>query len=335
MSFINAATLANLACEANRAPSVHNTQPARWHVDQDGSILIACDLARVLATGDPLARDAGLSCGAAVEGTVMALARRGIGCDVEDLWALQNTAVLPGHRLAARLTPNGPGFEDDLERFADNRFTWRDRFLPADPQAQRLLADWAGATSDVTVVQSRDGIDWLARQNDETSMVFFRNRAFREELVGWMRLDPSRADYWSDGMNREAMRMGALTARAAGLLLGTSLFEAADSVGLGKALTAETGKTLSASTIVLFHRPATESPVVTGRAFYRFWLNLTRLGFAAWPMAALADHPESAAAITHRFGIDPDRRLVNVLRCGFAPQQPVRKARLTPGDLLI
>ena len=335
MNFMDAATLINIAVEANRAPSVHNTQPARWHLSSDGAILLACDLSRVLAAGDPLMRDAGLSCGAAAEGTVMALGRRGVTCDVEDLWAAHDTQTIAGHRLVARIAPSGPGFEDDLERFADQRFTWRDRFRPAAEQAQRLLAEWARGTTDVTVLQQRSDVAWLARLNDETSMGFFRNRAFRDELVSWMRLNPSAPDYWADGMNREAMRMGALTARAAGLLLGTSLFETVDALGLGKALTAESARTRSASAIALFHRPPTESPVLTGRAFYRFWLNLTRLGYAAWPMAALADNPESAAAIQQRFAVDPERRLVNVLRCGVAPAVPGRKARLEAEQLVI
>lgn len=332
---INASLLAEIATEANRAPSVHNTQPARWQLAGDGAILIACDLSRVLAHGDPLLRDAGLSCGAAAEGTVMALARRSMGALVEDVWIAQDRQTLPGYRIAARIIPGGTGAPDDLERFAASRFTWRDSFKPASGQAQRLLAEWASHTPDVTVVQDSGNIDWLAALNDETSMSFFRDRAFRAELVNWMRLDPASERYWADGMNREAMRMGALTAKAAGLLLGTGLFEAMDRIGLGKALTAETAKTSSASSIALFHRAADESPLATGRAFYRFWLNLTRLGFAAWPMAALADHPESAAAIVARFGINPDRRLVNVLRCGVGAQAPARKARLKVEELVL
>jgi hypothetical protein len=112
--------------------------------------------------------------------------------------------------------------------------------------------------------------------------------------------------------------MSALEGFGAGVVLGTGLFEAIDALGLGKVLTGEKSKTQSAAAIALFHRPREESPVESGRAFYRFWLNLTRLGFAAWPMAAVADHAQSAEICSRHFAIPAERRLINVLRAGFA-----------------
>ena len=75
---MDSALLARIVTTANLAPSVHNTQPARWHAAADGSILIMADLARQLSVSDPSHRDMGVSCGAAVEGTVMAHMRAGI-----------------------------------------------------------------------------------------------------------------------------------------------------------------------------------------------------------------------------------------------------------------
>jgi hypothetical protein len=71
---------------ANQAPSVHNTQPARWRPAVD-HIKIACDPTVALSVGDPDGIDAGLSCGAAVEATVLALSAHGIGALVEECWA--------------------------------------------------------------------------------------------------------------------------------------------------------------------------------------------------------------------------------------------------------
>lgn len=68
-----------LVSQANLAPSVHNTQPARWSFAGD-KIEILADPSTFLTIGDPSLRDAGLSCGAALEGTVIAL--KSMGFDV-------------------------------------------------------------------------------------------------------------------------------------------------------------------------------------------------------------------------------------------------------------
>lgn len=332
---IDLVRLQQISAAANRAPSVHNTQPVRWRLENSTSILIACDLSRVLPAGDPTGRDAGLSCGAALEGTMMALGDLGVAGEVTDLWRVGDEMTIPGHRLAARIALGKGGKADPLNIFADMRFTWRDKFSQANAATLDGLTRWAKIETDVTVVKNRDDIAWLSALNDEASMRFFRDRSFRYELVNWMRLDPSAASYWADGLNREAMRMNALTGKAARLLLGTRLFNILDVIGLGKTMTSEGAKTRSASAIALFHRPADESPVTTGRHFYRFWLNLTRLGCAAWPMASLADNPDCAAQIGLRFHIAPEHRLVNVLRCGIAPEAPARKARLNAVTLIV
>jgi hypothetical protein len=95
-----------IVATANLAPSVHNTQPARWRLAKDGSILVLADLKRQLLSGDPSGRDMGVSCGAALEGTLMALGEAGIGVQaVDDLWAANDIASFPGFRLPRGLTP--------------------------------------------------------------------------------------------------------------------------------------------------------------------------------------------------------------------------------------
>jgi hypothetical protein len=193
--------------------------------------------------------------------------------------------------------------------------------------ASQALQAWAKQAEDVTLAHAPQDIAMLAALADDAGMVFLRDRAFRRELVGWMRLTRSDPRYDADGLNLDALRMSALEGFGAKAVLGTGLFEAIDALGLGKALTGEKSKTQSATAIALFHRPREESPVESGRAFYRFWLNLTRLGFAAWPMAALADHAESAYICSRHFAIPSERRLINVLRAGVAGAV-LKRARL-------
>jgi nitroreductase len=322
------ALLSRIVATANLAPSVHNTQPARWHAASDGSIPVMAELARHLSAGDPYRRDMGVSCGAAIEGTVMALADAGIGvAAVDDLWAVNDTVAFPGFRLAARIVPSGTAQPSLLNGHVANRFTWRSHFKSAAMDASQALQAWAREAEDVTLAHTPQDIAMLAALADDAGMVFLRARAFRRELVSWMRLARSHPRYNTDGLNLDALRMSALEGFGAKAVLGTSLFEAIDALGLGKALTGERAKTQSATAIVLFHRPREESPVESGRSFYRFWLNLTRLGFAAWPMAALADHAESAYICSRHFAIPSERRLINVLRAGVASAVP-KRARL-------
>jgi hypothetical protein len=266
---IDIATLKALAAEANRAPSVHNTQPARFALDAAGRILILADLTRHLTIGDPSSRDMGLSCGAALEGLVMALAARGMGSAVEDLWA-DGTIWRPGHRLAARLTLAGTAEPPALAAFAEKRFTWRGAFSPATPDTLASLEDRASQADDVTLASSRDALAFIAALNDAASLTVMRERAFRDELVAWMRLSPNHPACARDGLNLEALRMGRLEGAVAGKMLASPLFALADRLRLAKPLVSETAKTMTATACLLFHRADGESPVTTGRAFYRF-----------------------------------------------------------------
>lgn len=318
---------------ARLAPSVHNSQPARWRFEPEGDILILADTQRFLAAGDPGGRDALLSCGTALEGTVMALAENGFGVVLaEEVWSEETQ----GERLrpVARLTTMQGATPLPLARWADKRFTWRGRFQPVPPETAEAFAAWAEARDDVISITALQDRATLSDLNDAASLRVMRGPAFRHELLDWMRLDPAHPHYGVDGMSREAMQMGALEARGARLVLGTGLFPLLDGLGLAKALLGERDKTLSAGSILLFHRPETETPVATSRVFYRLWLEIARLGLAAWPMAALADDPEAAARCRSLFSIPDADRLVMAFRIGVAGGA-VPRARLDVSNLIV
>lgn len=334
MKRIDAAALADLAGLANLAPSVHNTQPARWALDDEGRILLVADLSRQLQIGDPSGRDLGLSCGAALEGMVMALAARGTGTVVEDLWNDNILSWRHGYRLVARLIPDGEAIVPQLGDWIEKRFTWRGPFAPASPETVAAVERWAAEAGDVTHACGHDDLSFLATLNDQASLSIMRDRAFRDELVAWMRLSPAHPAYRFDGLNLEVLRMGPFEGAVAGRVLGSPLFALADRIGLAKTLVTEAAKTMTATACLFFHRPAQETPVASGRAFYRFWLGFTRFGLAAWPMAALADTDRTADILTKRFMFPADHRLINVLRVGPAPST-LPKFRLPPAELVV
>lgn len=309
---------------ASLAPSTHNTQPARWALD-GSDIVIARDPGVALPVGDPTARDAGLSCGAAVEATVLALSAHGIGADVTDLW--EDDAPGGGLQPVARLGLTEGAAMDGLGRRLEERFTWRGLF----DAAQVDLFGWS--RSDATLVTDRAGRERIAEQNDWASHEIMQDRAFRRELVAWMRLSDRHPRRDFDGLSRAAMRMSAGEALAAPHALGW-LWPVLGAVGATKGLTAEAEATRSAPVIACFHRPAGESPVVSGRAYLRMCLEAASLGLAGWPMAALSDHPETRGQICAAYGIGPDRRLVQVIRFGKPTGAPPPRARRPLSELI-
>ncbi|MHA7651107.1 Acg family FMN-binding oxidoreductase [Mycobacterium sp. ML4] len=101
--FPDEGTIRTVLTLASRAPSVHNTQPWRWRVGMS-SLHLYSDVGRQLPHTDPDGRDLILSCGAALNHCVIALAAIGWQAKVA---RLPNPAD-PTHLAALELTPHLP-----------------------------------------------------------------------------------------------------------------------------------------------------------------------------------------------------------------------------------
>ncbi len=308
---------------ARLAPSVHNTQPARWRLHGD-TIEILLDSSVALAVGDPDHRDALLSVGAAIEATFLALLEHGWTAEA----VRANPAATDGLRSVATLSLTRGGEPDALAAQLDRRFTHRG---PCDAGPHPLVG-WT--RSDAVLVTDRTRIADLARLNDAVSLRIMAHRPFRRELLHWMRLSPRHPRYALDGMSRAALRMSPGIAFGARLTLGP-LWGLCHALGLTRGMTAEADATNSAAVVACFHRPREEDPVMSGRAYLRMWLEATSLGMAGWPMAALADDADSNAEVCRLVGIGADRRLVQVIRFGptTAPMPP--RARRPLRELIV
>ncbi len=82
-----------LIAEAGRAPSAHNTQPARWRILPDARVMLFEDTRTRLVIGDPDGRDSRVALGAAFEGLQIALSRRGLGLTTLELSGSEDTSV--------------------------------------------------------------------------------------------------------------------------------------------------------------------------------------------------------------------------------------------------
>jgi len=321
--------LEDLVAEARLAPSVHNIQPTRWRRDGD-TVLVLADETRRLPVADPSGHDVRLSHGAAIEGLSLALGRRGLR-----IAALDTTLDTgPEQGIIARITLTTGGAEDPLATSIASRMSWRGTFRQPDPELPQRLARLAEAADDLIVIAEMDSVTEVAQLADRAAFHFLCDDAHRGELLQWMRLSRSDPRYGYDGLDAQALALGRIEAFAASLVLGP-LFPALRRLRLAAPLTGERGKTASGA-IALFHRPSGEDPLETGRAFYRAWLGMERVGLAACPISVLADWPRSNLALVERFAVPRDRRLVNVFRMGTATRQgPTRHARLAVQDLII
>ncbi|MDN4516516.1 nitroreductase [Mycolicibacterium austroafricanum] len=114
-AFPDTAVLESVLDLAAHAPSVRNTQPWRWHVDQRGVQLFA-DWTRRLGDGDSDRRDVVLSCGAVLHHCAVALADAGWSSRIR---RLPDDGALAAIELDRR--PPGAGSRELADAIAHRR----------------------------------------------------------------------------------------------------------------------------------------------------------------------------------------------------------------------
>src|SRR5580700_7596454 len=136
-SVLTPAAVATAVAMAARAPSVHNTQPWRFHIAGE-VIELHADPDRLLTQIDPAGRELTISCGAALFGLRLGLRQLGYLPAVE-LWP---DPAQPW--LVARAWPEGPAalnaVEAELLAAVPHRHTHRGPFTPGEVSRGLLAA---------------------------------------------------------------------------------------------------------------------------------------------------------------------------------------------------
>lgn len=319
-----------ILADASLAPSVHNVQPVRWQVADDGLNLLR-DTSIKLPHADPSDKDILLSVGAVLEGVALAASRFGFGVNFHP--EPKGSAGARYQRLGRVEFLTG-GQLDPLAEHVAHRCSWRGAFgVPheGDRQGVGMLTRHGGVA-----IASGHSIKRIAALADEASLRFMSNDDFRNELTSWMRL--SRRDpRWSlDGLNAEAMQMNKAEAFGASVLLGWP-FALLSKLGMASALTSEASRNEKALGFLIVHRPIGEDPIEQGRHFYRHWLDIERAGFVAQVVAALADDDQTRMQLHDMIGLPENRRILTVFVFGRLPERakhPVR-ARLPMNEILL
>lgn len=170
---------------AVRAPSPHNTQPWRFETAAD-RIDVLLDPERVLAVADSDAREARLSCGAAILN--MRLALRAVGHDsvVELLPARERPEQLATVWIkdSYRTTPEDRALARAIGFRRSNRRPFTDRPVPV--WIRRALVDAASAEGTELVLLERPAdLDALAALLRRAEHLQSEDPAFQAELRRW------------------------------------------------------------------------------------------------------------------------------------------------------
>jgi hypothetical protein len=186
--------LAVLVAAATTAPSVHNSQPWQFRAAGD-AVELRLDRTRELPVADPGHRESVISCGAALEGLVLAM---------EHLRHRAEVAVLPDGRDPDHLATVRRGARHDPSPDSERRYAaLATRHMHRMPFARRplaahLVAEVAQAARHGTVwcreVRGPDQRWLLGEVSAQAAGELLGDPAYRAELAGWTRWDTRRGD---------------------------------------------------------------------------------------------------------------------------------------------
>ena len=151
-----------------------------------------------------------------------------------------------------------------------------------------------------------------------------------------MRFSSRHPDWFRDGLTADCLALSSFEAWGGRLAMRPGVVRVLAALGLARILVSEAAKVRSATVVALLFARRSEDPFETGRAFYRFWLDLAASGFSAVPMSALADSPEHSRRLMSAHAPGGDIALINAFRAGPAPEPPpAESARLPAEELLL
>jgi hypothetical protein len=308
--------LRRAAVRATLAPSVHNTQPWRFHLKRD-ALDIHADRTRQLNVLDPTGRQLIISCGCALFNARVSLAADNVRVSLarypvegrSDL--LATLTYLPGE---PEEVPEVARLEPVIELRQTNRRRFADDEVPAEVLEQLEAAATAEGAELIVVrdPEQRIAVASLSQHADEIENL---NPAYRAELRAWTSADPGRRD--------------GVPATVVPHVDGTSGDEVPirdfDSHGQGFL---PTNTQSSRNQCLVLLGTSGDHPadwLRAGEALERVLLEITRFGYAVSPLTQITEVPSARAQLRTELGL---RMFPHVLlRIGRAATTPSSRRR--------
>ncbi len=325
-----------IVAAVGRAPSAHNTQPARWRFSKDRVTLFE-DPERRLPVADPHNRDGRISLGAALEGMVLALSSRGYCLQLRQRAATERQPASEGELLKVADGQIVPFSEppDPLAHWVPRRRTWRGNFAEVTDEERNRLEKQLTSSDDIVAVTEPAGLAAVARLHDRCIWSFLRHRDYHRELYEWLRFSPRHRAWSRDGLTTDCMDLSWFERGLMQWVFHPTTFRGLKALGLGPSLASEAGAVRSATAVAVLHAPEGQDPLVSGRRLYRFWLEVSSLGLAACPMSATADSAEGREALRQQGLLPPGREPINLFRIGPVRTEIPTSRRLPAEELLV
>lgn len=301
---------------AVRAPSVHNTQPWRFVVDPP-FVEVHLDRERVLVVADPGAREARMSCGAALFNLRLAIQAGGRGVVVDLLPDPDRLDLLAVLRVAGvrAATPEESTLAHAVARRATNRRPFTDRTV-ASPHRAALVRAAEVERAHLILLDTPKRLDTLATLLRRADHLQMEDPAFQRELGEWT------TGGGEDGVPRSADG----PRPTAGSLLATRQFHPESIV--------ERPFERDPFVVVLTtHGDTPRDHLRAGLALQRVLLSATVLGLSASFLSQPVEVPHTRAAL--RALLDVPGQPQTVLRIGYGhpvattPRRPVSAVTTT------
>jgi hypothetical protein len=250
------------------APSGHNSQP--WvFVLQDDRVRLLPDPTRRLPIADPDEHELHISLGCALENMLIAGRHRGFAPEV-DYFPPEHPAALVVRFPVGQAVERPELFAAIPERQTTRR-GYKHRPIPPD---QLSALEAAGRRDGVTtrLVTDRAAMDAIGAFAAAGARAQWADKAFRKELISWIRFNRKEAEQWRDGLTAPALGLA-----TAPRWLGALLMRVSTAAAQARRATRAVRKS-SALMVFAADRNDRRHWVDVGRSFERVALTATALG---------------------------------------------------------
>lgn len=304
---------------ANRAPSVHNSQPWRWRIGPT-SIHLFADASRALPATDPEGRDLLISCGSALHHLRVALLAAGWATEVHRMPDRSH----PGHLAAVELVAGEPTAEDlALARAIETRRSDR-RMFSTWPVPEPFLSTLARTATveegELRILRHESDLRAVAELVERAAVEQALTPGLAQETAQWTGRSREAAE-GVPSVNVPAVPDGAVPVRHfAGRTMAQNTLGREESDGTVLTLLATPG----------------DDPLDrlrAGEALSAVLLTATRLGLATDPISQPLEVAETRETLRTRYLADDAEPQV-LVRVGWAPvsASPVPETGRRPVD---